>query len=40
MDVIDFIMHKENATKAEAINKVKEIIGYTAPTAKKTTNLN
>lgn len=28
MDVIDFIMHKENATKAQAINKAKEIIGY------------
>lgn len=30
MDVIDFIMHKENSTKAQAINKAKEIIGYTA----------
>ena len=30
MDVIDFILHKENATKAEAIVKAKEIIGYTA----------
>jgi len=30
MDVIDFIMYKENSTKAQAINKAKEIIGYTA----------
>src|SRR5690606_30659223 len=30
MDVIDFILHKENSTKAQAINKAKEIIGYTA----------
>src|SRR5690606_24822422 len=28
MDVIDFIMHKENSTKAQAINKAKEIVGY------------
>lgn len=35
MDVIDFIMHKENSTKAQAINKAKEIIGYTAPNSKE-----
>jgi len=35
MDVIDFILHKENATKAEAIAKAKEIIGYTAPSRKE-----
>jgi len=27
MDVIDFVMHQENATKAEAINKCKAILG-------------
>ena len=27
MDVIDFIMHKENCTKHEAINKAIEILG-------------
>lgn len=35
MDVIDFIMHKENSTKATAIQKAKEIIGYTAPDRKE-----
>lgn len=35
MDVIDFILHKENATKAEAIGKAKEIIGYTEPNNKE-----
>lgn len=35
MDVIDFILHKENVTKAQAINKAKEIIGYTAPNSKE-----
>lgn len=30
MDVIDFIMHKENTTKAEAINKAKELLHYKA----------
>jgi DNA primase len=31
MDVIDFILHKENCTKAEAINKAKEILGHQEP---------
>ena len=31
MDVIDFILHKENCTKAEAINKAKEILNYQEP---------
>jgi hypothetical protein len=31
MDVIDFIMYKENCTKAEAINKAKEIISPLTP---------
>jgi DNA primase len=35
MDVIDFIMHKENSTKAEAINKCKEILGYQKPDSKE-----
>ena len=35
MDVIDFVMHKENSTKAEAIRKAKEIIGYTEPNSKE-----
>ena len=35
MDVIDFILHKENVTKAEAIAKAKEIIGYTTPSRKE-----
>lgn len=28
MDVIDFVMHQENSTKAVAINKCKEILNY------------
>lgn len=35
MDVIDFVMHKENSTKAEAINKCKEISGYQKPGRKE-----
>src|SRR5690554_6009507 len=35
MDVIDFIMHRESITKSGAINKAKEIIGYTAPNSKE-----
>lgn len=35
MDVIDFVMHKENSTKGGAINKCKEIIGYTVPDSKE-----
>jgi len=35
MDVIDFVMHKENSSKAEAIKKCKEILGYTAPDSKE-----
>lgn len=35
MDVIDFIMHKENSTKAKAINKCKEILGYQKPDSKE-----
>jgi len=35
MDVIDFVMHKENSTKAEAINKCKEILGYQKPDSKE-----
>ena len=35
MDVIDFIMHKENSTKAIAINKAKEILGYQKPDSKE-----
>ena len=35
MDVIDFVMHKENATKAEAINKCKEILGHQKPNSKE-----
>ncbi|MCJ1805878.1 CHC2 zinc finger domain-containing protein [Flavobacterium covae] len=31
MDVIDFILHKENCTKAEAINKAKEILNHKEP---------
>lgn len=34
MDVIDFILHKENSTKAEAINKAKQILGHQAPNKK------
>ncbi len=35
IDVIDFVMHKENCTKAEAINKCKEILGYQKPDRKE-----
>ena len=28
MDVIDFILNKENCTKHEAINKAKEILNH------------
>lgn len=35
MDVIDFVMHKENSTKSEAINKCKEILGYQKPDSKE-----
>src|SRR5690554_4596718 len=35
MDVIDFVMHKENSTKAKAINKCKEILGYQKPDSKE-----
>jgi len=31
IDVIDFILHKENCTKADAINKAKEILGHKEP---------
>ncbi|ELM3644917.1 CHC2 zinc finger domain-containing protein [Flavobacterium psychrophilum] len=31
IDVIDFILHKENCTKSEAINKAKEILGHQEP---------
>ena len=31
MDVIDFILHKENCTKHEAINKAVEILGHKEP---------
>src|SRR5690606_28506435 len=35
MDVIDFVMHQENGTKAEAINKCKEILGHQKPNSKE-----
>lgn len=35
MDVIDFVMHKENCTKAEAIKKCKEILGHQKPNSKE-----
>lgn len=35
MDVIDFILHKENCTKHEAINKCKEILGHKEPDSKE-----
>ncbi|WP_423740196.1 CHC2 zinc finger domain-containing protein [Flavobacterium columnare] len=35
MDVIDFILHKENCTKAEAINKAKEILNHKEPNKKE-----
>jgi DNA primase len=31
IDVIDFILHQEGITKHEAINKAKELIGYSEP---------
>ena len=31
IDVIDFILHKENCTKHEAINKAKEILNHNEP---------
>lgn len=34
MDVIDFILHKENCTKHEAIKKAQEILGNTEPNKK------
>ena len=35
MDVIDFILHKENVTKAQAINKAKEMLNYQKPDSKE-----
>ncbi|GCD80902.1 CHC2 zinc finger domain-containing protein [Schleiferia thermophila] len=35
LDVIDFVMHKENSSKHEAINKCKEILGYQKPDSKE-----
>lgn len=35
MDVIDFVLHQENCTKHEAINKCKEILGYQKPNSKE-----
>lgn len=35
MDVIDFVMHKENCTKHEALKKCKEILGYQKPDSKE-----
>ena len=35
MDVIDFVMYKENCTKHEAIKKCKEILGYQKPDRKE-----
>jgi DNA primase len=37
LDVIDFIMHKENLSKHEAILKAKELTGHTAPAIKSDT---
>ncbi len=37
IDQIDFILHKENLTKSEAINKAKSLAGPTAPTPNRTT---
>jgi DNA primase len=34
LDVIDFIMHKDNLSKHEAILKAKELTGHTAPATK------
>jgi DNA primase len=35
MDVIDFVMHKENSTKHEALKKCKEILGHVKPNSKE-----
>ena len=35
MDVIDFVMHKENCTKHEALKKCKEILGHQKPNSKE-----
>lgn len=35
MDVIDFVMYKENCTKHKAIIKCKEILGYQKPNSKE-----
>ena len=35
MDVIDFVMYKENCTKHEAIKKCKEILGHQKPDRKE-----
>ena len=35
MDVIDFIMHKENITKHEALMKAKDMIGVAKPSISK-----
>ncbi|MCB6232156.1 CHC2 zinc finger domain-containing protein [Flavobacterium psychrophilum] len=35
IDVIDFILHKENCTKHEAINKAIEILGHKEPRSAK-----
>lgn len=35
MDVIDFVMHKENCTKHEALKKCKQILGYQKPDSKE-----
>jgi len=40
IDVIDFILHKENCTKHEAINKAVEILGHKEPNKNERTQLN
>lgn len=40
IDVIDFILHKENCTKHEAINKAKEILNHKEPNKTERTQLN
>ena len=40
MDVIDFIMYKENCTKHEAINKAKEILGINQESKNKNSKVN
>ncbi|OWP83288.1 hypothetical protein BWK59_11290 [Flavobacterium davisii] len=40
IDVIDFILHKENCTKHEAINKAVEILGHKEPNRTERTQLN